>query len=206
MDTVVLAVAWGGPVVIAGAWAAVRLRGASIWVAMGWAAGPLGLLALLTGHVDAGGGLLETLLGLGAGLALYAATAVFLDLFRGWALLARQARDVYAWRRGMSLGAVLAIACLVVAPGEEALWRGLVQGRLAEAIGDAGGAVIGWALYVLANVVSGSVPIVLGAVVGGAVWAALALWTGGILASVACHIVWTALMILRPPAGEGSLG
>lgn len=206
MDAVALAVAWVGPLVVAGAWAAIRLGGVSIWAVTGWTVGPLGLISLLTGRVEPGGGVVEVLIGLGAGLALYAATAVFLHLVRGWALLARQTHEVYSWRRGMSLGAVLAIACLIVAPGEEALWRGLVQARLAEAIGEGAGAVAGWGLYVLANLVSGSVPIVLGAVVGGAVWAALAFWTGGILAGIACHVVWTGLMILRPPAGEGTPG
>jgi len=206
MDAVALAVAWLGPVVVAGAWAAVRFGGVSIWAAMGWTAGPLGLLSILTGWVEPGGGVVAVMVGLGAGLALYAATAAFLHLVRGWALLTRHAREVYAWRRGMSLGTVVAIACLVVAPGEEALWRGLVQGRLASAVGDGAAALAGWALYVGANLVSGSVPIVLGAAVGGAVWAALALWTGGVLASAACHVVWTGLMILRPPVGEGSTG
>ena len=40
--------------------------------------------------------------------------------------------------------------------------------------------------------------------VGGAVWVGLAWWTGGVLASLACHIVWTGLMVafpvLRAPA------
>ena len=206
MDAVALAVAWAGPVVAAGAWAAVRLGGVSIWAAMGWSAGSLGLLSLLTGWVEPGGGLAEILIGLGAGLALYAATAVFLHLVRGWVLLARHTHEVYSWRRGMPLGAVLAIACLIVAPGEEALWRGLVQGRLAAAMGEATAAAAGWALYVLGNLASASAPIVLGAAVGGAVWAGLALWTGGILASVGCHVVWTGLMILRPPSGEGPPG
>lgn len=206
MDAVALAVAWAGPVIVAGAWAAIRLGGVSIWAAMGWTAGPLGLLSLLTGWVEPGGGLVVVPIGLGAGLVLYAATLVFLHLVRGWTLLTRHTREVYSWRRGMSLGAVVAIACLVVAPGEEALWRGLVQGRLAAAIGDGAAAAAGWALYVVANLASGSVPIVLGAAVGGAVWAALAFWTGGILAGVACHVVWTGLMILRPPVEEGPPG
>lgn len=206
MDAFALAVAWAGPVIVAGAWAAIRLGGVSIWAAMGWTAGPLGLLSLLTGWVEPGGGLVVVLIGLGAGLVLYAATLVFLHLVRGWTLLTRHTREVYSWRRGMSLGAVVAIACLVVAPGEEALWRGLVQGRLAAAIGDGVAAAAGWALYVVANLASGSVPIVLGAAVGGAVWAALAFWTGGILAGVACHVVWTGLMILRPPVEEGPPG
>jgi membrane protease YdiL (CAAX protease family) len=35
-------------------------------------------------------------------------------------------------------------------------------------------------------------------VVGGAVWVGLAWWTGGVLASLACHIVWTGMMVAFP--------
>jgi membrane protease YdiL (CAAX protease family) len=50
------------------------------------------------------------------------------------------------------------------------------------------------------NAASGSLPLVAGAVVGGAVWGGLAGWSGGIVASLASHGVWTALMLARPPA------
>jgi membrane protease YdiL (CAAX protease family) len=87
-----------------------------------------------------------------------------------------------------------------VAPGEELLWRGVVLETLLSAL-DSGLAagIAAWALYVAANAVSGSVPIVLGAMVAGAAWTALASLTGGVVASVACHIVWTALMVAVPP-------
>jgi membrane protease YdiL (CAAX protease family) len=60
---------------------------------------------------------------------------------------------------------------------------------------------VSWALYVGANAVSASLPITAAAVVGGAVWTVLAGWTGGVLASVLCHVVWTALMLVVPPPG-----
>jgi membrane protease YdiL (CAAX protease family) len=59
---------------------------------------------------------------------------------------------------------------------------------------------LAWLGYVVANAASGSLPFVAGAAVGGAVWAGLALWTKGVLASVLCHAVWTAAMLVRPPA------
>jgi membrane protease YdiL (CAAX protease family) len=75
----------------------------------------------------------------------------------------------------------------------------VVQGVAGGALGDLPGAVLAWAAYVGANAFSGSVPVVLGAVVGGGVWAALAAWTGGVVASLACHAMWTALMVALPP-------
>jgi membrane protease YdiL (CAAX protease family) len=75
----------------------------------------------------------------------------------------------------------------------------LVQDLAIASVGSLQGAVMAWGLYVAANIGSGSLPIVLGAVVGGAAWGTLAWWSGGVAASVACHAVWTALMIARPP-------
>jgi membrane protease YdiL (CAAX protease family) len=46
---------------------------------------------------------------------------------------------------------------------------------------------------------SRSLPIVAGALVGGALWGALAWWSGGVLAPLASHILWTGLMLARPP-------
>ena len=40
-----------------------------------------------------------------------------------------------------------------------------------------------------------------GAVVAGAVWGGLAVWTHGVLASLVSHVVWTALMVAIPPGG-----
>ena len=40
---------------------------------------------------------------------------------------------------------------------------------------------------------------VAGAVVGGALWAGLAWWSGGVLASLASHILWTGCMLAFPP-------
>jgi hypothetical protein len=45
----------------------------------------------------------------------------------------------------------------------------------------------------------GSIPLLAGAVVGGALWTALAAWTGGVVAPLTSHLVWTGLMIAWPP-------
>ena len=54
------------------------------------------------------------------------------------------------------------------------------------------------------NAASGFLALVAGAVVGGAVWGALAWWTHGVLAPLLCHGVWTGLMLVRPPVRPGT--
>ncbi len=63
----------------------------------------------------------------------------------------------------------------------------------------AAAAMAAWVGYVVANMPSRSLPIVAGAVVGGALWTGLAWWSGGVLASLASHILWTGLMLACPP-------
>jgi membrane protease YdiL (CAAX protease family) len=42
--------------------------------------------------------------------------------------------------------------------------------------------------------------------VGGVVWGGLAWWSGGVLASLGSHILWTGLMLLLPPGAGRKVG
>ena len=139
--------------------------------------------------------------GLGAGAALYAATAGFVLVVRRWPVFDRHVAEIYDQRKGLSLPVALILAAGVTAAGEELFWRGLVQGRLSESIGWILGALVTWFAYMLANASSQSLPILAGAIVAGAVWGSLALWTHGVLSSLLCHALWTALMLAFPPGG-----
>jgi membrane protease YdiL (CAAX protease family) len=197
-----VALAVGGPIVAALAWTLVRAGRTTVWAIMPATMGALGILSLLTGDVRVADAIPVTgavSVGLGAGVALYLATAAFLSVVRGWTLLARHTAALYGRRADLSLGAAVALAAGVVAVGEELLWRGVVQGVADGAVGSFPGAAVAWAGYIAANAFSGSVPVILGGIVGGGVWTALATTTDGIAASLACHVVWTALMIALPP-------
>lgn len=198
----VVALAVLGPLAVAGAWLVVRAGRTTVWTAMGITLGVLGVLSLLSGEPRVSGdrgAWFDLGVGAPAGVALYAATVAFLTVAGRWPLLARHAAELYGRRRGMSLGRALGISAAITAPGEELLWRGVVLGVLGSVFAPWTAGPLAWSAYVAANAVSGSVPIVLGAVVGGAAWTGLAVWTGGVLAGIACHVVWTGLMIARPP-------
>ena len=197
-----MALAVVGPVAVAGAWVLVRAGLATVWTAMGVTLGVLGLLSLATGEPRAFtelGPWWDLVSGVMSGVALWGATAAFMAVAGGWPLLARHAGALYEERRGVSLRRALFVSVLVTAPGEELLWRGVVMGALGSVLPPWTAAAVAWSAYVAANAASGSVPIILGAVVGGAAWTALAVWTGGVVASIGCHAAWTALMILLPP-------
>ena len=204
MPTGAVVLALSAPVAVAGAWLVVRSGRASLWLVNGVLLPVLGALAVATGVVE-GGGTFEpgwaAFLGLTAGLGLYAATVAFMAVAGRWPPLARHTSALYRSRSDVSVTAAVLVSALLVAPGEELVWRGVILEVLRDGLGASAwlAGTLAWLGYIAANAVSGSLPILLGAVVAGAAWTALAVLTGGVLASIACHAVWTGLMVAYPP-------
>ena len=139
------------------------------------------------------------LVGLGAGLALYVGTRVFVWLAARWTPFRHDVLEKYGQAGEVSLVTTLVLSLAIMVPAEELFWRGLFQGRLGDAMTPTAAAVLAWLAYLVSNAASRSLPIVAGAVVGGAVWAGLAWWSDGVLASLTSHILWTGLMLALPP-------
>jgi membrane protease YdiL (CAAX protease family) len=182
------------------AWRLVVAGRASVWrimtptfVLMG-AAAVLVRRPVLASEIGSGAALA---LGIVAGGLLYAATRAFVAVVSGWRAFQRQTNETYALADDVPTTTAAVLAGVMVV-GEELFWRALVQPRLAQA-GPGRAAALTWLAFVLVNSASSRLPIIAAAVVGGAVWAALAWWTGGMLASLLCHLVWTTSMILLPP-------
>jgi uncharacterized protein len=137
--------------------------------------------------------------GVASGLLLFGATRVVVDLATRHEVIRRSVVAVYRREEEVSLLAVTALTLAIVVPGEELFWRGLVLTELSAATSVAAGAVLAWGAWVVVDAAWGSIPLLAGAVVGGALWTALAAWTGGVVAPIASHLVWTGLMIAWPP-------
>jgi CAAX protease family protein len=145
--------------------------------------------------------------GLAAGLALYLGTRAFVWVASRWTPFRSDVVQKYGEAGEVSLAISLVLSLAVMVPGEELFWRNLFQGRLESSMAGGAAAVIAWAGYVGANLASRNLPIVAGAIVGGAVWGGLAWWSGGVLASLGSHILWTGLMLALPPeAGRHASG
>jgi membrane protease YdiL (CAAX protease family) len=187
------------------AWGLVA-RGRNIWTTMPPVLGAMGLTALLLGPPAWSPDVSATVslsLGLAAGLALYVATREAFQIIGRWEPFQRQSLEMYRKQGGLSLGVALLLSIAISVPGEELFWRGLFQGELTQALDGSGWApVLAWLAFVIANLPSANLAIAAGAVVGGGVWVALAWWSGGILAPLACHVLWTGLMIAVPVVRE----
>ncbi len=182
------------------AWYFVRWRGLSVWRVTPPILAAVGSLAVLVAGpaVPKVGDARALAAGAGSGVALYLGTRLFV-IVAGRSFGGSVAR-VYGEASEVSLVTAVALAAFVTASGEELFWRGLVQPELAQATMGAGGAaVVAWAAFIAVGLVSRSAPVVAAAVVGGAVWAALGWWSGGVLASLTSHILWTAMMVALPP-------
>lgn len=137
--------------------------------------------------------------GVASGLLLYAGTRVFVAIAGRWEPFRRHVVEKYAEAATVPLRRSLALSLLIMVPAEELFWRGLFQARLDRSLVGAAAGAWTWLAYVGVNLTSGSLPIIAGAVVGGALWAGLAVWSGGMLASLASHMLWTGLMLAVPP-------
>jgi membrane protease YdiL (CAAX protease family) len=143
--------------------------------------------------------------GLASGIALFAGTRVFVWVAAHWSSFRRDVVQKYQEAAEIPLARALALSLLIMVPAEELFWRGLFQGRVGMSVAAGAAAAIAWLGYVIANAPSRSLPIIAGAIVGGALWAGLAWWSGGVLAGLASHILWTGLMLVFPPrSGAGA--
>jgi membrane protease YdiL (CAAX protease family) len=196
-----------GALAEATAWLLVALKRGTVWTVV---TPVLAILGLVTFLVDAPpgattvGDVVAIVAGIVVGGLLYLATRAFAWVVRGWAGFGRQSREMYARRSPLTLVQALLVSSLIAAPSEELFWRGFFQTGMVDAVGGGAGtaALVTTAIFTLANVPSLNVAIVLGAVVGGGVWSALAWWSGGVIAPLVCHVVWTALMLGFPVVSE----
>jgi membrane protease YdiL (CAAX protease family) len=201
-----------GVVMVAGliaeivAWSLVA-RGRNVWTTMTPTLAMMGLVALIVGPIewtpDVAAGV-SVIVGLVLGVALYVATRVAIVVIGRWKPFRQHSLEMYRKQGGLSLGVALALSIALSVPGEELFWRGLFQGQLVSVLDGRTvlAAAIAWLAFVVANLASRNLAIAAGAIVGGAVWVALASWTGGVLAPLACHIVWTGMMIAFPVVRE----
>jgi membrane protease YdiL (CAAX protease family) len=197
-----------GAVVEATGWTLVAVRGVSVWRLMPWVLGAMGIAAAIAlppvaaTRVSAG---VALVVGLASGLGLYLATRAFVALAVRVARFRDSVASIYGEAAQVSVATSVVLSLAIMVPAEELFWRGLFQAHLDATWSAAAGAVATWLGYTAVNAASRRPPIVLGAIVAGAVWVVLAAWSGGMLASLASHMLWTGLMLVLPP-GAGREG
>lgn len=140
--------------------------------------------------------------GAASGLVLFVATRVVVGLATRSDVIRRSVASVYRREEEVSTLAVSVLTLVIAVPGEELFWRGLVLPQLQDATSSTTGALLTWAAAVGVIAAWASAPLLAGAIVGGALWTGLAVWTGGLLSPLVSHLVWTGLMLAWPPLSD----
>lgn len=183
------------------AWLLVRRGRLERWVAAGWVFFVLGVASALSGKArlwSEVGATTSLTVGVASAVVLFALTRLFLRVARGWSRFASDTAILYEERDRYPLVATIVVAALIAA-GEELFWRGVVRGSLVGSLGSTGAAGAALCGYAAVSLAASSAPIVVASIVCGAAWSALAVWSHGIGAPIACHALWTGMMIAFPP-------
>jgi membrane protease YdiL (CAAX protease family) len=138
--------------------------------------------------------------GAASGLALYGLCLAGALVLRGTPLWPGVQDLAGLARRGTPLLVAALVVALGAAPGEEALWRGAVFARATRRLGAGWRPVVeATATYAAFVALSGSLVLVLAALVCGAVWARQRQVTGSLVPSVVSHAVWALLVLAYLP-------
>jgi membrane protease YdiL (CAAX protease family) len=136
----------------------------------------------------------EWMVGLVVGGAMFGLFVVASAVGRQFSVLEGPIESVLRKADAGSVWLVLALA-LVNGVAEELFFRG----ALPDAVGGRRGLVAATAIYVAVTAVTGNTALTLAAVVMGVVFALERRLTGGLIASMVTHVVWSTLIIFALP-------
>jgi uncharacterized protein len=109
--------------------------------------------------------------------------------------------DIYR-KRGLAPDPFIAATlALLIAPGEELFWRGLVNRYLAQQLGPVAGNATGAAVYGAIHLVSGNLTLTGAAGVAGAFWSLEHLAQGRMAPLIVSHVAWDVWIFLVRPTG-----
>ena len=197
------ALTWAIPLAVA-VWIVIfAWRPANFWLLMAAGTGGLGGLALcLRGvfPIEEGVGAQDLGIGAAAAAALYGVCAL------GRAIAGRllpsapgQISDVYALRAQAPWPVIALLLILVVGPGEEVFWRGLVQWGLVRRFGPGLGWGAATAIYGGVHAAAANPMLILAALVAGGFWGLLYLRIGRIAPLIVSHVLWDLAVFLLLP-------
>ena len=144
---------------------------------------------------------------LGVGLAT---AAVLYGVFRLGDRFARKVMpngaadiaDVYERRKMAPRWFIAPALAVLIAPGEELFWRGLVNGYLMQRLGRVTGSALGAVIYGGIHLVTGNLTLTGAAGIAGAFWSLQYLFEGRLPAVVVSHIAWDVWIFLVQPTVE----
>lgn len=108
-------------------------------------------------------------------------------------------RDIYELRDLRPKDEIALRLAAVIGPAEELFWRGLVQGSMARAFGQAPAALVSTAAYGGAHLVTGNPALIGAATVAGLYWSVCAALGVPMAALIISHVAWDIWIFLVAP-------
>lgn len=182
---------------------AVGTHAVGMWIGIGSVAAVLGALVVVQRRKVVLGWLRPTpanlALGIGAGLAMIAATYLGYALLGGMLPLLRE-HTAKLYLVFQSTPSAVALALLpIVITGEELVWRGAMQEALEARLGRWWGMLLTASVYALAHAPVGSALLTVLALACGLYWGALRTVSGGLVAPLVAHLAWDAAVMVFWP-------
>ncbi len=107
--------------------------------------------------------------------------------------------DVYERRKMASRRFIAPALALVIAPGEELFWRGLVNGYLMQRLGRVRGSALGAVIYGGIHLITGNLTLSGAAGIAGAFWSLQYLFQGRLPPVIVSHVAWDLWIFLVQP-------
>ena len=137
-------------------------------------------------------------LGVGSAVLLFLSFRILYPVFQNVAAIREGALEAHAVP-ARSGGAVAVGLLVLVALAEEVFWRGFVQGRLSEELGDQTAFLATLAGYVACHVLTLNLALVVASAVCGAAWGWFRLRSRSVVPGVISHVVWVQLVFHALP-------
>jgi uncharacterized protein len=119
-------------------------------------------------------------------------------------LAGRDINAIYGFKENADPLRIVMLMALIIGPGEELFWRGFLQRRFSDNLGDRYGFVISTALYALVHTASGNFMLVAAALVCGVFWGFLYYKYKSLTINIISHTVWDiAVFFIFPFAQKG---
>jgi membrane protease YdiL (CAAX protease family) len=113
----------------------------------------------------------------------------------------REIGSIYQLRTGAPRPAIAAALALIIGPGEELFWRGLVQRNLQRKFGRVRGTLIASGVYGAVHLVSENLTLTGAATTAGLFWGAVYARDQRITPLIISHVTWDIWIFLVAPTG-----
>jgi uncharacterized protein len=113
----------------------------------------------------------------------------------------REIASIYRLRTGAPRPAIAAALALIIGPGEELFWRGLVQGNLQRKFGRVRGTLIASSIYGAIHLVSENLTLTGAAATAGLFWGVVYAREQRIPPLIISHVAWDIWIFLVAPTG-----